>query len=119
MNGQLRSQVVPTGVRKTMSSQLELRHLHAAVVLAEDLNFTRAALRLQITQPALGKSCSSKNNTVSSYSFVTEKAQYDSRRRAVRLFEKLAGPLCMQNARSGWPARCIWKCPPCSDGTSA
>lgn len=38
-----------------MPSQLELRHLYAAVVLAEDLNFTRAAFRLEITQPALSR----------------------------------------------------------------
>ena len=38
-----------------MLSQLELRHLYAAVVLADELNFTRAAHRLRITQPALSK----------------------------------------------------------------
>ena len=36
-------------------SQVELRHLYAAVVLADELNFTRAAQRLRITQPALSK----------------------------------------------------------------
>lgn len=40
---------------KTVRFPLELRHLHAAVVLAEDLSFTRAALRLGITQPALSR----------------------------------------------------------------
>ncbi len=34
---------------------IEVRHLHAVVSLAEELNFTRAALRLHITQPALSK----------------------------------------------------------------
>ncbi len=33
--------------------RLELRHLHALVVLAEELSFTRAARRLGIAQPAL------------------------------------------------------------------
>jgi LysR family hca operon transcriptional activator len=34
---------------------IEVRHLHAVIVLAEELNFTRAALRLHISQPALSK----------------------------------------------------------------
>src|SRR6266478_3149222 len=38
-----------------MFPNLEIRHLHAVIVLAEELNFTRAADRLHITQPALSK----------------------------------------------------------------
>src|ERR1700722_12701983 len=38
-----------------MFPNLEIRHLHAVIVLAEELNFTRAAARLHITQPALSK----------------------------------------------------------------
>jgi DNA-binding transcriptional LysR family regulator len=34
---------------------VEMRHLHAVIVLAEDLNFTRAAERLHITQSGLSK----------------------------------------------------------------
>jgi len=34
---------------------VEVRHLHAVIVLAEELNFTRAAERLHICQPALSK----------------------------------------------------------------
>lgn len=38
-----------------MFSSVEVRHLHAVIALAEDLNFTRAAHRLRIAQPALSK----------------------------------------------------------------
>jgi DNA-binding transcriptional LysR family regulator len=34
---------------------VEIRHLHAVIVVAEELSFTRAAYRLHITQPALTK----------------------------------------------------------------
>jgi len=36
-------------------ARVEVRHLHAVIVLAEELNFTRAAQRLRISQPALSK----------------------------------------------------------------
>jgi DNA-binding transcriptional LysR family regulator len=35
--------------------KVELRHLQAVIVLAEEMNFTRAAHRLNISQPALSK----------------------------------------------------------------
>jgi len=38
-----------------MFPNLEVRHLHAVIVLAEELNFTRAADRLHITQSTLSK----------------------------------------------------------------
>jgi len=38
-----------------MFPNLEIRHLHAVIVLAEERNFTRAADRLHISQPALTK----------------------------------------------------------------
>jgi len=38
-----------------MFPNIEVRHLHAVVVLAEELNFTKAAHRLHITQSALSK----------------------------------------------------------------
>src|SRR5208282_2367776 len=38
-----------------MFPNLEVRHLHAVVVLGEELNFTKAAHRLHITQSALSK----------------------------------------------------------------
>jgi DNA-binding transcriptional LysR family regulator len=38
-----------------MLPPFNFRDMYAAVILAEELNFTRAAHRLQITQPALSK----------------------------------------------------------------
>jgi LysR family cyn operon transcriptional activator len=38
-----------------MLPNLEVRHLHAVIVLAEERNFTRAADRLHITQSTLSK----------------------------------------------------------------
>jgi DNA-binding transcriptional LysR family regulator len=38
-----------------MLPQIDVRHLYAAVILAEELNFTRAAHRLRISQPALSR----------------------------------------------------------------
>jgi Bacterial regulatory helix-turn-helix protein, lysR family len=35
--------------------RVEVRHLHAVIVLAEELNFTRAADRLHITQSGFSK----------------------------------------------------------------
>jgi DNA-binding transcriptional LysR family regulator len=40
---------------KEMVPNLEMRHLHAVIILAEELNFTRAAHRLHLTQSALSK----------------------------------------------------------------
>jgi DNA-binding transcriptional LysR family regulator len=34
---------------------VEVRHLHAAIALGEELNFTKAALRLHLTQSALSR----------------------------------------------------------------
>lgn len=38
-----------------MFPNIEVRHLHAVVILAEEMNFTRAAHWLNVTQPALSK----------------------------------------------------------------
>jgi len=36
-------------------ANVEVRHLHAVIVLAEELNFTKAVLRLHLTQSALNR----------------------------------------------------------------
>jgi hypothetical protein len=38
---------------------VEGRHLHAAIALGEELNFTKAALRLHLTQSALSRQITS------------------------------------------------------------
>ena len=38
-----------------MFPNVEVRHLHAVIVLAEEVNFTKAALRLRLTQSALSR----------------------------------------------------------------
>jgi DNA-binding transcriptional LysR family regulator len=41
--------------RRAVLPNVEVRYLRAVIALAEELNFTRAAHRLHITQPALSK----------------------------------------------------------------
>ena len=38
-----------------MLPKVEVRHLNAVIALSEELNFTRAAHKLLITQPALSR----------------------------------------------------------------
>ncbi len=44
-----------------MFPNVEFRHLHAVIVLGEELNFTRAAHRLHITQSTLSKATVAKH----------------------------------------------------------
>jgi DNA-binding transcriptional LysR family regulator len=71
---------------------LEVRHLHAVIVLAEELNFTKAAHRLHITQPALSKQLSELEEVHRFRLFSRDK------RRAVELTD--AGRIFVQEARS-------------------
>jgi DNA-binding transcriptional LysR family regulator len=71
---------------------VEIRHLQAVIVLAEELNFTRAAHRLHITQPALSKQLSQLENVHRFRLFRREN------RRAVQL--TAAGSIFVQEARS-------------------
>ena len=71
---------------------MEVRHLHAVVVLAEELNFTRAAHRLHITQPALSKQLSELQESHRFRLFRRDK------RRGVELTD--AGRIFVQEARS-------------------
>jgi DNA-binding transcriptional LysR family regulator len=71
---------------------VEVRHLHAVIVLAEELNFTRAADRLHITQPALSKQITELEKHLGYRLFVRDK------KRVVELTD--AGRTFVQEARS-------------------
>jgi DNA-binding transcriptional LysR family regulator len=71
---------------------LEVRHLHAVIALAEELNFTRAAHRLHITQSALSKQLSELEDAHRFRLFSRDK------RRAAELTD--AGRIFVQEARS-------------------
>ena len=59
-----------------MLSTIELRHLYAAIALAEELNFTRAALRLHISQPALSKQITELEQTYGFALFIRTKKRF-------------------------------------------
>src|ERR1700691_2125406 len=75
-----------------MFPDLEVRHLHAVIALAEELNFRRAADRLHITQPALSKQITDLEAEHRFYLFTRNK------RRIVELTD--AGRVFVQEARS-------------------
>jgi DNA-binding transcriptional LysR family regulator len=71
---------------------VEMRHLQAVIVLAEELNFTRAAHRLHISQPALSRHITEIEEQHRLRLFVHEKG------RIVELTD--AGRIFVQEARS-------------------
>ena len=75
-----------------MFPNLEVRHLHAVIALAEELNFTRAADRLHITQPALSKQITDLEEEHEFHLFTRDK------RRVVELTD--AGRVFVEEARS-------------------
>lgn len=58
-----------------MFPAVEVRHLHAVIILAEELNFTRAAHRLLISQPALSKHITEFEEQYRLHLFVSEKGR--------------------------------------------
>lgn len=56
-----------------MFPDVEVRHLQAVIVLADDLSFTRAAQRLHISQPALSKQITDLEAHLRFQLFVPEK----------------------------------------------
>ena len=75
-----------------MFPNVEVRHLHAVIALAEELNFTRAADRLHITQPALSKQITDLEAEHRFHLFTRHK------RRVVELTD--AGRVFVEEARS-------------------
>lgn len=58
-----------------MLPSLEMRQLHALVLLAEEMNFTRAANRLNVSQPALSKLVTELEEQYGLYLFNREKGR--------------------------------------------
>jgi DNA-binding transcriptional LysR family regulator len=75
-----------------MFPNVDIRHLHAVVILAEELNFTRAAQILRISQPALSKQITELEEQHRLHLFVREKG------RIVELTD--AGRVFVEEARS-------------------
>jgi len=71
---------------------VDVRHLHAVIVLAEELNFTRAAQRLRISQPALSKQITEIEEQHRFHLFTRDK------KRIVELSD--AGRIFVEEARS-------------------
>jgi len=75
-----------------MLPQLDVRHLYSVVVLAEELNFTRAAHRLRISQPAFSRQITALEKQYGFQLVVRD------RKRGAQLTE--AGRMFVEEARS-------------------
>jgi DNA-binding transcriptional LysR family regulator len=75
-----------------MLPQLDVRHLYSVVVLAEELNFTRAAHRLRISQPAFSRQITALEKQYGFQLVVRD------RKRGTQLTE--AGRMFVEEARS-------------------
>ena len=81
-----------------MFRNVEVRHLHAVIVLAEERNFTRAADKLHITQPALSKQIpTSKKSIDFIFSLAIRDGLWNSRMRGVSSSKKLAWRSCIRS----------------------
>ncbi len=77
-----------------MFPNVEVRYLHAVVVLAEELNFTHAADRLRITQPALSRQITEIEKHLRFQLFTRDN------RRVVRVELTDAGRIFVEEARA-------------------
>ena len=82
-----------------MFSNVEVRHLLAVDILAEELNFTRAALRLNISQSALSRQITGFTNiTDFTSSLATSDEPWNSPRRHVFVKEARSALLLIERA---------------------
>jgi DNA-binding transcriptional LysR family regulator len=75
-------------------SNVEVRHLHAVIALGEELNFTKAALRLHLTQSAFSRQITEIEKQLRFRLFTRDN------RRVVRVELTDAGQVFVQEARS-------------------
>jgi DNA-binding transcriptional LysR family regulator len=85
--------------------KIEVRHLHAVVVLAEELNFTRAAHRLHITQPTLSLQITEIEKENRLHLFVRGKGQGVQLTDAGRIFVEEANQALIHTERAIHMAR--------------
>jgi hypothetical protein len=79
-----------------MFPNVEVRHLLAVDVLAEELNFTRAALRLNISQSALSRQITDlEEPTDFTSSLATSDEPSNSPKRAAFLSRRPDPPCCL------------------------
>ena len=77
-----------------MFPNVEVRHLHAVIALGEELNFTKAALRLHLTQSALSRQITEIEKQLRFRLFTRDN------RRVVRVELTDAGRVFVEEARS-------------------
>ena len=90
-----------------MFPNVEARHLHAVIVLAEELNFTRAAHRLNITQPALSKQITELEEAHRFHLFTRDKRRLVELTDAGRVFVAEARSAVLHTERAVHLARAI------------
>ncbi len=90
-----------------MFPNVEVRHLHAVIVLAEELNFTRAAQRLHICQPALTKQIAVLENELGFQLFVRDRKRITDLTEPGRVFVEEARSAVLHAERAVHLARSV------------
>ena len=90
-----------------MFPNVEVRHLHAVIVLAEELNFTRAAQRLYICQPALTKQIAVLEKELGFQLFVRDRKKITDLTEPGRVFVEEARSAVLHAERAVHLARSI------------
>lgn len=90
-----------------MFPNVDVRHLHAVIVLAEELNFTRAAQRLYICQPALTKQIAVLEKELGFQLFVRDRKKITDLTEPGRVFVEEARSAVLHAERAVHLARSI------------